>query len=60
MPTVEYEIRWFVSAAFAAAAPTAVKLAIASSRHWTASAQTAPSTPYARYSEGNVTSLKFV
>ncbi len=49
-----------MSAVFAAFAPSAVKLAIESSRHCTASAQTAPSCPYGRYSSGNVTWLKFV
>ncbi|OQA29125.1 MAG: hypothetical protein BWY59_00523 [Verrucomicrobia bacterium ADurb.Bin345] len=38
-----------MSAALAAFEPSAVKLAMESSRHWTMSAQSAPSTPYARY-----------
>ena len=60
MPTVEYEIRWFVSAALAAFAPIAVNVPIESSRHCTMSAHSAPSGPYSRYSSMNLMSEKFV
>ena len=58
IPTVEYEIKWFVSAAFAATAPTAVKLPIESSLHCTMSAHSAPPDPYSRYSSTNTMFVK--